>query len=103
MVKVRGYRIEPGEIEACLCSHPRVDEAAVTVEGEGIDKELVAYCVPRDGQAPSLIELKQHCAESLPRYMVVDRVRVVEALPRTSTGKLDRRSLGVRQEEEVRA
>ena len=102
MVKVRGYRIEPGEVEACLCSHPRVGEAAVTVEGEGIDKELVAYCVPREDEPPSLIELKQHCAASLPRYMVVDRVRVVEALPRTSTGKLDRRSLGVRQEEEVR-
>lgn len=102
MVKVRGYRIEPGEVEACLLAHPRVGEAAVTVEGEGIDKELVAYCVPRDDQQPSLIELKQHCAASLPRYMVVDRVRVVEALPRTSTGKLDRRSLGVRQEEEVR-
>jgi amino acid adenylation domain-containing protein len=103
MVKVRGYRIEPGEVEACLCAHPAIGEAAVTVEGEGMDRHLVAWCVAKEGRQPSLIEVKRHCAAALPRYMVVDRVRFMDELPRTSTGKLDRRRLGAAEEEKVNA
>jgi amino acid adenylation domain-containing protein len=103
MVKIRGYRIEPGEVEACLTAHPHVGEAAVVVEGEGLERRLVAYCVAGEEDAPSLIELKRHCAARLPRYMVVDRVRMVDELPRTSTGKLDRRRLVAAGEEMARA
>ena len=93
MVKLRGHRVELGEIEAGLLAHPAVKEAAAVVDGEGIDSRLVGFVVPADGARPSLVELKRHCGALLPRYMIVDRVRLVEALPRTSTGKLDRRRL----------
>jgi L-proline---[L-prolyl-carrier protein] ligase len=93
MVKVRGYRIEIGEIEATLQAHPDVAEVAVVLEGTGMDAKIVAHVVPVGASAPGLLELKRHCAASLPRHMIVDAVRPVAELPRTSTGKLDRRAL----------
>jgi acyl-coenzyme A synthetase/AMP-(fatty) acid ligase len=54
--------------------------------------ELVAFVVP-GGDPPSLLELKRHCSEHLPRYMIVDRVQTVTSLPRTPNGKTDRRAL----------
>jgi clorobiocin biosynthesis protein CloN4 len=92
MVKVRGYRIELGEIEAALTSHPEIREAAVTVGGSGLDRRLVAHAVP-NGAAPNLLEVKRHCAALLPRYMIVDELRLVPALPRTRNGKIDRLAL----------
>jgi clorobiocin biosynthesis protein CloN4 len=92
MVKVRGHRVELGEIEAALVRHPAVEQAAVVVSGSGVGAELVAFVVPR-GPVPSLLDLKRHCSEHLPRYMIVDRVRAVDALPRTPNGKTDRRAL----------
>jgi amino acid adenylation domain-containing protein len=101
MVKVRGFRIELGEIEAALTAHPDLTEAAVVVDGDGITAQLIAYVVMVPGRRPSLIELKRSCSERLPRYMIVDEVRVLEALPRTSNGKIDRVTLvsgGLREE-----
>jgi clorobiocin biosynthesis protein CloN4 len=92
MVKVRGHRVELGEIEAALLRHPAIQNAAVVVAGEGMAAELVAFIVP-DGQAPGLLELKRHCSEHLPRYMIVDRAQTVTSLPRTPNGKTDRRAL----------
>ena len=93
MVKRRGHRIEPGEIEATLNLHPDVKEVAVTVAGEGIDQRLVACIVPRSGRAPNLLDLKAFGARYLPRYMLVDQVRAMPALPRTPNGKIDRLAL----------
>lgn len=94
MLKVRGRRIEPGEIEVALMAHPSITEAAVIGSGSGMSAKLIAFIATRDGlEAPSLLELKRHCAERLPRYMVVDEVRRLAALPRTLNGKVDRRSL----------
>lgn len=93
MVKVRGHRVELGEVEAVLQSHPGVDEVAVTVEGEGTEARLEAFLVPAVEPPPGLVALKRHCAQRLPRYMIVDAVRHVAALPRTATGKVDRRAL----------
>lgn len=90
MLKVRGYRIERGEVEAALLAHPRVREAAVIVAGGGMDAALWAFLVPSDGEAVSLIELKRHCAERLPRYMIVDRAKTLAELPRNANGKVDR-------------
>ncbi len=92
MVKVRGYRIELGEIEAALQSSLRVREAAVVTRGEGLAAKLVA-CVAVHGDAPSLLEVKRLCAERLPRYMIVDELRVLDSLPRTRNGKVDRATL----------
>lgn len=92
MVKVRGHRIELGDVEAALLSHPAVHEAAVVVVGEGMEARLVAFVAAR-GEPPSLLELKRTCAERLPRYMIVSAVRAVAELPRTRNGKVDRTEL----------
>lgn len=92
MVKVRGHRVELGEIEAALLRHPAVENVAVVVWGDGVAAELVAFVVAPAGQ-PSLLDVKRHCSEHLPRYMIVDRVVAVESLPRTPNGKTDRRAL----------
>jgi amino acid adenylation domain-containing protein len=91
MVKVRGHRIELGEIETALAQQPSIDEAAVVVAGDGLSAKLVAFVVSRS--EPTLLEVKRHCAERLPRYMIVDEVRRVEKLPRTRNGKVDRAQL----------
>jgi L-proline---[L-prolyl-carrier protein] ligase len=91
MVKVRGYRIELGAIEAALMHHPKIEQAAVIVEGEGLEAKLVAY-VTGSG-CPGLLEVKALCAERLPRYMIVDRVRPMNRLPLNRNGKVDRNRL----------
>jgi amino acid adenylation domain-containing protein len=91
MVKIRGHRVELGEIEAALLTHPDVTEAAVVAVGSGIEARLVAFLAgDRD---PALLEVKRHCAERLPRHMIVDSVVFLEELPRTRNGKLDRLAL----------
>ncbi|PRP93390.1 Tyrocidine synthase 3 [Enhygromyxa salina] len=91
MVKVRGMRIEIGEIESALLEHPALRHVAVVVVGTGLAARLVAF-VCADTRV-SLIGVKGHCAQRLPRYMVIDEVRTVDALPRTGNGKIDRRLL----------
>jgi amino acid adenylation domain-containing protein len=93
MVKVRGHRIELGEVEATLMAHPDVGDAAVVVTGEGIYAALEAFVVPAGGRAPGVLALKRHSAQSLPTYMIVDRVHLVAELPRTRNGKVDRAKL----------
>ncbi|MEU6356325.1 amino acid adenylation domain-containing protein [Streptomyces sp. NPDC047072] len=94
-VKVRGHRVELGEVEGALESHPDVSEAAVTVLGTGVDARLTACLVLREGR-PGSLALRRHCAERLPRYMIPDEFVVVPALPRTTNGKTDRTVLAAR-------
>ncbi|NVB37536.1 amino acid adenylation domain-containing protein [Pseudenhygromyxa sp. WMMC2535] len=102
MVKVRGMRIEIGEVEAALLEYPGLNALAVLVAGAGLDARLVAFVRLAEGaKPPSLLALKRHCAQRVPRYMVVDRVIYVDALPLTSTGKIDRRALAERLDKEV--
>lgn len=92
MVKLRGHRVEPGEVEVALLAHEAVREVAAIVVGEGNAAQLVAAIVAEQGRTVELIELKRHCSERLPRYMIPHRVIVVDALPRTPNGKIDRRA-----------
>jgi acyl-coenzyme A synthetase/AMP-(fatty) acid ligase len=94
MIKVRGYRVEIGEIEATLQAHPDIADVAVVLAGTGMDAKIVAYVVMVGTSTPDLLELKRHCAAALPRHMIIDGVRHVTELPRTGTGKLDRRAVG---------
>ncbi|MFE1763839.1 amino acid adenylation domain-containing protein [Streptomyces angustmyceticus] len=98
-VKVRGFRIEPGEIESALLTMAGVGSAAVTVrEDRPGDRRLVAYVVPdvtRDGGAARLdpAAVRAHLARSLAAYLVPNDVMVLDGLPLTANGKLDRRAL----------
>ena len=85
-VKVSGHRLELGQIEAALATHPAVVVAAVVLDAG----QLVA-CVEFRGAPPAPEELAAHLAARLPAYVRVDRFRRVAALPRTASGKLDRR------------
>src|SRR5262249_12234429 len=92
-VKLRGYRIEIGEIEETLAGDPRVRACAVAVKelGPG-DRRLIGYVVAGD-PAPSALDLKEVVRRTLPDPMVPSAFVFVESLPRTPSGKTDRRAL----------
>ncbi|HEY9446797.1 MAG TPA: amino acid adenylation domain-containing protein [Burkholderiales bacterium] len=90
MVKRRGYRVELGEIEAGLYRHPLIREAAVIAAPDpeaGVS--ITAFLSCRETKPPSLIQIRRFCAENLPMYMIPDRFSWQEALPKTSTDKID--------------
>lgn len=91
LVKVRGYRIELSAVEDVLLRHPDVEECAViAVPDERTGSELKGFVVLRQGADASAPELRGHCADYLPRYMIPSSVVLCPALPRTSTGKSDK-------------
>jgi amino acid adenylation domain-containing protein len=94
-VKVRGHRVELGEIETTLCQHPAIHEAVVVAQEEGLEVRLVAYVVP--GHAPALTssELRRWLREKLPAYMLPRAFVRLDTLPLTSSGKIDRLALPV--------
>ncbi|HEX8145822.1 MAG TPA: amino acid adenylation domain-containing protein, partial [Pyrinomonadaceae bacterium] len=89
-VKIRGFRIEPGEVEAALLTHPSVKEALVLVDDTGADKRLVAYVVPAQPEALTPSDLQFHLKSKLPPYMVPGAYVVLERMPLTPNGKVDR-------------
>jgi acyl-CoA synthetase (AMP-forming)/AMP-acid ligase II len=94
MVKTRGYRVELGEVEAALYAHPAIREAVVLpVPDELLGSRLRAVIAADGSGALTRQEVLEHCLRRLPRYMVPDVVEFCEALPRTSTGKVDRTRL----------
>ncbi|WP_159050667.1 amino acid adenylation domain-containing protein, partial [Streptomyces pseudovenezuelae] len=94
-VKVRGFRIEPGEIEAVLADHPRVRSAVVIPFGDDEDRRLVAYLVPEDvvEGVPSVTDLRTYAGAHLPAFMIPSVFTELAALPLTPNGKLDRAAL----------
>ncbi|MFF3013841.1 amino acid adenylation domain-containing protein [Streptomyces sp. NPDC057939] len=96
-VKVRGFRIEPAEVEHALREQPEVDDAVVTVEGSGTaEASLVAFVVAAPGPVPSGGTLRERLAAVLPAHLVPDVIGVLDRLPLTPAGKVDRRSLAGR-------
>ncbi|WP_050577287.1 non-ribosomal peptide synthetase [Pseudomonas cremoricolorata] len=101
-VKIRGFRIELGEIEAQLLADPQVGSVAVLTHGEGEALQLVAYVVPNDKallhadadtQAATREQIKARLRGPLPDYMVPAHLLLLESLPLTTNGKLDRTAL----------
>ncbi|MCA1682030.1 MAG: amino acid adenylation domain-containing protein, partial [Actinobacteria bacterium] len=93
-VKIRGFRIEPGEVEAALLAHPEVAEAVVIAREDAGHKRLVAYLVPVSaGALLGQAELRSWLKQGLPDYMVPSAFVVLEQLPLSSSGKIDRRAL----------
>ncbi|ERM15997.1 non-ribosomal peptide synthetase [Brevibacillus laterosporus] len=101
-IKIRGFRVELGEIESCLVKHPAVHEAVVIVEEVGASQNLTAYYVGQHDVNPH--ELRQVLSQELPEYMVPAHFVFLKELPLTANGKIDRKQLpklseGVRSSE----
>jgi aspartate racemase len=93
-VKVRGFRIEPGEIEAALASHPSVKQAKATARGDNAEnKRILAWVVPAGNQRPDPATLTAYLASRLPAYMRPDAIGVLDSLPLSANGKINTSSL----------
>ena len=93
-LKLRGYRVEPGEVDAALCRHPAVTRAATVLrEDRPGERRLVSYVVTAQPEAVGDDTLTRHAAEHLPAFMVPSAIVPVERLPLTRNGKLDRAAL----------
>jgi amino acid adenylation domain-containing protein len=104
MIKIRGFRVEIGEIEAVLASHPGVLEAVVVpLLDERSGNRIVSTVVSRLGQVVEPGALRAFCGEHLPTYMVPEQFEIVDSMPRTSTGKVDRKMLAEQWQNRKRA
>jgi amino acid adenylation domain-containing protein len=95
LVKTRGYRVELGEVEAALYTHPQVRECVVVaVADETVGNRLLAFCAPESPASAG--ELDETCRAQLPAYMVPEQIVLMDALPTTPNGKYDRKRLADR-------
>ncbi len=92
-VKLRGFRIELGEIESRLVRHPAVREAIVQLRQVAEDSRLVAYVTPEGDAQLAAGDLREYLGRELPEFMLPSAFVVLEALPLSTSGKLDRRAL----------
>jgi thioesterase domain-containing protein/acyl carrier protein len=103
-VKIRGYRVELGEIETAIARHPAIRETVVIVSEEEVsgDSRLVAYLVAQSPPANLVDQLRAQLRAGLPDYMVPSAFVVLDALPLTTNGKIDRKALPLLQKQEHR-
>ena len=102
-VKVRGYRVELGEIEFALAQHPDVRECVVTTEASARgEKRLIGFVVPNTGTTPRAEQLKSFLSEKLPEYLVPSFIGILDSLPLSANGKVDRQALPKIDEFELR-
>jgi amino acid adenylation domain-containing protein len=99
-VQIRGFRVELGEIETRLATHPLVKEAVVVADRQGADSRLIAYCLGADKGHPAASDLRRFLAGNLPEYMMPTHFVCLDAFPLTVNGKLDRRSLPTPEDQE---
>ncbi|MBZ4410591.1 non-ribosomal peptide synthase/polyketide synthase, partial [Myxococcus sp. XM-1-1-1] len=92
-VKVRGFRVEPGEVATVLRGHDALRDAIVVARGDGADRKLVAYVVASSSFAPEVLSLRTWLQQRLPEYMVPSAFVTLPALPLTLNGKVDTRAL----------
>jgi acyl-coenzyme A synthetase/AMP-(fatty) acid ligase len=94
MIKTRGYRVELGEIEAVMVAHPAVEEAvALAIADDQIGNTIRAIVTLSNCHSTTSPELKRHCAQKLPPYMIPEEIEFRDSLPRTGNGKIDRQRL----------
>ena len=98
-VKIRGFRVEPGEVEAVLRGHPEVRDVVVVPGDEpgGVGRRLIAYVVPRGNDSPIERELRGFLARALPDHMIPSAFVLLDGLPWSPNGKVDRRRLPLPQ------
>lgn len=95
-LKIRGFRVEPGEIEAACRHHPGVRDASVMLENRtATDARLVAFIVGEPGQPPGVEDVKAFLTDQLPNHLVPGEIVMVGALPLTPNGKVDRQALSL--------
>jgi acyl carrier protein len=95
-VKIRGHRVELGEIEAILARHPAIHQAVVVAREDAAgSKRLVGYVVPEEGRTPTVNELRDYVEQELPEFMVPATFMTLAAFPLTPNKKMDRNSLPV--------
>lgn len=92
-IKIRGYRVELGEIEACLSQHPALQAIAVVADEQSDQPRIVAYGVPKSGQQLTLTDVVTYLQPRLPDYMLPSAFVALESLPLTVNGKLNRQAL----------
>jgi amino acid adenylation domain-containing protein len=92
-VKIRGFRVEPGEVEHALRCHPDVADAVVVPHGDHAEMRLIAFVAGDGATVADPVELRDFLRARLPAYLVPAGIRVVAEIPRTSSGKVDRRAL----------
>jgi amino acid adenylation domain-containing protein len=93
-VKIRGFRVELGEIEAAISALPEVREALCTAYADAVGhKSLAAYVVPRDGAKLDAADIRAKLATKLPEYMIPSQVLLLDAMPLSANGKIDRKAL----------
>ncbi len=91
MIKSRGYRIEIGDIEAAIYSHKAIKEATVTaVPDDLVGHRIKAFVSLHQQDALDAMDIQEHCSHNIPRYMIPEEIEILDALPKTVTGKIDK-------------
>jgi clorobiocin biosynthesis protein CloN4 len=101
VVKIRGNRIDLGDVATALHSHPGIANAAVVALGSGLERRLAAFIVRRSGEEFGQVSLRQHLASRVPPYMIPQDIHFVADIPRTARGKIDVGTLQARAAEKM--